>query len=277
MNSVMEIDEPESNMDMDIETQTQIETPTDPIKKIAFCFLTYDLIIRNDIWNKFFEGIDYNKYSVFIHAKNIINYNQFYYTFQYQYVKNPVYTKSKSDISIVKATLQLLKEAYISDQSITHFIFLSQSCIPLYNFKTIYEKINKMNNSIISCIQKNKLNRYNLLDPSMKRYIHPNLFLKQQPNMMLIRDDVSRFIREDYTEYFKELECPDEHYFINIMINLFKKRFIIKQITFCNPILDRTQALEFNNINNDFINTIKGLGFLFMRKVGKNSNISIDF
>lgn len=86
--------------------------------------------------------------------------------------------------------------------------------------------------SIISCIQKNKVDRYNSLDSYMKRYIHPNLFFKQQPNMMLTRDDVYKFIKEDYTEYFKGLECPDEHYFINVMINLFKIRFIIKQITF---------------------------------------------
>ena len=270
MNFDMEIDNSEDLTSMEIESKPEF-------KKIAFCFLTYDAIIRNDIWNKFFQGIDCNKYSVFIHAKNIIHSNSIYYNFPYQYIKNRVTTKSKTDISIVKATLQLLKEAYAEDQSITHFIFLSQSCIPLYNFETIYEKISVKTMSIISCIQKNKVDRYNSLDSYMKRYIHPNLFFKQQPNMILTRNDVYRFIKEDYTEYFKGLECPDEHYFINVMINLFKIRFTIKQITFCNPDLSRTQALEFNNINNDFLNKVRNLGFLFMRKIKKNSNIDINF
>ena len=42
---------------------------------IAFCFLTYDIIIRYDIWNKFFENINNNKYIVFIHPKFIKDFN----------------------------------------------------------------------------------------------------------------------------------------------------------------------------------------------------------
>ena len=55
------------------------------IPKIAFCFLTYDNIIRYDIWNSFFHNCDKNKYVVFIHPKNIINYNDL--SFNYQIVK----------------------------------------------------------------------------------------------------------------------------------------------------------------------------------------------
>lgn len=271
MNSDMEIDNIDlSSLEMDIDTQIKTNT-----KKIAFCFLTYDVIIRDDIWNIFFDGVDISKYTVFIHPKN--KPPLAFYRFEHNYVKYPVSTTSKTDINIVKATLQLLKEACSQDNTITHFIFLSQSCIPLYNFNTLYKKITDKNMSIISCIQKNKVDRYNALNPNMKRYIHPNLFFKQQPNMMLIREDVERFIKEDYVEYFRGLECPDEHYFVNIIINFFKKKFIMKQITFCNPFLDRTQALEFNNINNDFLNKVRDLGFLFMRKIKKDSNVQLDF
>ena len=267
MNSYMEID---SNLDMEIEAKPEF-------KKIAFCFLTYDVIIRDDIWNTFFDGVDPYKYSVFIHSKNKVKSDKILYIFEYHNIKYPIATKSKTDISIVKATLQLLKEAYITDPKITHFIFLTQSCIPLYNFDTLYKKITEKKLSIISCIQKNKVDRYNALHPNMKKYIHPNLFFKQQPNMMLIREDVMRFLNEDYTEYFRELECSDEHYFVNIIINLFKTRFIMKQMTFCNPDLSRTQALEFNNITDDFLNKVRDLGFLFMRKITKNSSIGLDY
>ena len=244
-------------------------------KKIAFCFLTYDNILRYDIWNNFFEKIDINKYTVYIHAKNIKNINRSIYTFKLQFIKYPIYTFSKSDITIVKATLKLLKNAYIIDPAITHFVFLSQSCIPIYDFDKIYEKITEKDMSIISCIQKNKVERYNALHPHIKKYIKPNLFFKQQPNMMLVREDVEHFIKNDYTEYFSKVECPDEHYFINIMINLFKIKFIIKQITFCNPDLKKTQAIEFNNVNITFLNKIRDLDFLFMRKIGQNSKIEL--
>ena len=88
--------------------------------------------------------------------------------------------------------------------------------------------------------------------------------------MILVRDDVSFFINNDYTQYFRNMECPDEHYFINLFI-IFRKKFIKQQINFCNPILERTQAIEFNYISKKMLEQIKGAGFLFMRKIKKNT------
>lgn len=244
--------------------------------KIAFCFLTYDDIIRYDIWNTFFENIDENKYNVFIHPKNIgINITK--YKFKYNIIKNRIITKGKDDISIVQATLKTLEEAYEYDKNISHFIFLSQSCIPIYNFDTIYKIIMASQYSIISLIENNKKDRYNQLLASFKKYIHINNFVKQQPNMMLIRNDVADLIRNNYSIYFQHIQCPDEHYFINIMISILKKKFIKKQIHFCNPDFNRTQALEFNNINKDFIDKIRKYGFLFMRKVTVKSIIDTNY
>jgi len=69
--------------------------------KIAFCFLTYDNIIRNDIWNNFFENVDKNKYMVYIHPKNIINIsnNTSNYNFNYHILNNRINTVSKTDIN----------------------------------------------------------------------------------------------------------------------------------------------------------------------------------
>ena len=243
--------------------------------KIAFCFLTYDEIIRYDIWNNFFNNIDTNKYTVFIHPKKIYSYNN--YTFQYNIVKNRIKTIRKDDINIVKATIQLLKETYESDNTITHFVFLSQSCIPLYNFDTIYNIISKLPYSLISYIINNKIDRYHQLSNNLKKFIQQYHFVKQQPNMVLTVDDVILFINNNLTEHFKKMECPDEHYFVNILNNIFKKKFFKKQISFCNPILYRTQAIEFNNVNQEMIKNIRSNSFLFMRKVCKKSYIDTNF
>jgi hypothetical protein len=247
--------------------------------KIAFCFLTYDSIIRYDIWNKFFHTIDQSKYVVYIHPKiiknNEIN-NKSSYTFPYTYVKNRIYTKAKYDISIVQATLRLLEECYLSDSNITHFIFLSQSCIPLYSFNKLYNVITLFPHSVISCIYRNKINRYNNLDYEIKKKLSILYFVKQQPNMILIREDVEDLIKYNYTPFFKNMECPDEHYFINILLYILKKKIIKKATHFCNHDLNKTQALEFKNVDHLFINKIRNLGFLFMRKLSYNSIIDID-
>jgi hypothetical protein len=245
--------------------------------KIGFCFLTYDKIIRYDIWNRFFENIDKNLYNVFIHPKYIETNNNLY-SFKYNILNNRVKTERKDDINIVNATLKLLEEAYKNDIEITHFIFLSQSCIPLYNFEILYKIIIKFPLSIISYIDNNKKDRYYQLS----NYIKPNIpflkFVKQQPNMILIRNDVKILIENNHlTEHFKNMQCPDEHYFVNVLPNIFKRLFIKRQTHFCNPNLNRTQALEYYNIDKIFIDKIRNNGFLFMRKLTMKTNIDLDY
>ena len=232
---------------------------------IAFCFLTYENIIPINIWNYFFKDISTNNYTVFIHPKNNILHN--IYSFPINIIENKVPTKSKSDISIVKATLQLLKETYNKNNEITHFIFLTQNCIPLYDFNTLEKIIKYSTKSILSCIDNNLKNRYFSLNNTLQKYISYKQFVKQQPNMILVKDDVKDLINNDLTNYFKNMICPDEHYFINTLLYIFKKDIIKQQTHFCNYDLRKTQALTFKNIDNNLIDKIKQKGFLFMRKV----------
>ena len=153
--------------------------------KLAFCFLTYDIIVRYDIWNIFFQNSDIEKYVVFIHPKRIIDFSK--YTFKYNIVKNRINTTSKDNINIVKATLKLLEETFNYDNEISHFIFLSQSCIPLYSFNILYNIITKFPSSVISHIDNNKKDRYYHLSNIIMKYIKYNKFVKQQPNMILIK------------------------------------------------------------------------------------------
>ena len=102
-------------------------------------------------------------------------------------------------------------------------------------------------------------------------------FIKQQPNMILIKDDVKLLIENNLTIHFRYMQCPDEHYFINILLNILKKSFIKRQTHFCNIDFHKTQALEYSIVNSIFINNIRKHGFLFMRKVTVKSNIDIDF
>ena len=245
--------------------------------KIGFCFLTYDKIIRYDIWNRFFENIDNNLYNVFIHPKYAETNNNLY-SFKYNILNNRVKTERKDDINIVNATLKLLEEAYKNDNEITHFIFLSQSCIPLYNFEILYKIIIKFPLSIISYIDNNKKDRYYQLSNHIKLNIPFSKFVKQQPNMILIRNDVKILIENNHlTEHFKNMQCPDEHYFVNILPNIFKRLFIKRQTHFCNPNLNRTQALEYYNIDKNFIDKVRNNGYLFMRKLTIKTNIDLDY
>lgn len=250
-------------------------------KKIAFCFLTYKDIIGLEVWNQFFKNIDTNKYTVYIHPKNSSLINLMGYQFPINVVKNIINTRSKTDISIVRATLQLLKECYLENienkNQLTHYIFLSQSCIPLYNFETLYKIITKSDKSIISYIQNNRKDRYHYIHNKLYKFINYREFVKQQPNMILVKEDIEILINQDLTSYFSRMECPDEHYFINVLLYVFRKKIIKQQTHFCNPDLNKTQALEYQNINRNFISSVRAKLFLFMRKVSNNGYIDIEY
>jgi len=231
---------------------------------IIFCFLTYNDIIPIKYWNAFFKNINPKKYQVWIHPK--LKINKKLYEFPINIVKNKINTLSKSHISIVQATLQLLKES-LKDEHGKHFIFCTQNCIPLYNFVFYEEFLKNLNKSIVSFIDFNKKDRYYDLNLDIKKYISYKQFVKQQPNMILVRDDVKLLTENDLTKYFKKMECPDEHYFINVLLYILKRNIIQSQTHFCNFDNTKTQALEFKNIHSNLIQYIKNKGYLFMRKV----------
>ncbi len=241
---------------------------------VAYCFLTYDHIKSLKIWETYFEKKE--NFCVFIHSKMIIP--SYHYSFPVTILEDTVHTKNKTDISIVHATLHLLKEAYSKRPDITHFVFLTQNCIPIYSFDQIYNVVSNLKKSCISVISGNKTNRFQQLSLFLRHRIqHPQRFLKQQPNMILTRDDVKWFIENIYLQDFAQMECPDEHYFINLFVHVYKKEFIHQQTHFCNPQLQRTQALYYPNISNEMIQKIRQMGFLFMRKVDDQTNMDLDF
>ena len=109
------------------------------MKKIAFCFLIYDSINHEDLWYLFFKNVNKDKYNIYIHYKD----NKPLKYFEEYKLSNCIET-SYGDISLVLAQNLLLEEA-IKDNNNEHFIFISNSCIPLKNFNYIYNFLTKDN------------------------------------------------------------------------------------------------------------------------------------
>ena len=101
-------------------------------KKIAFCFLIYDKINNEELWHTFFKNIDKNKYNIYIHYKE----NKPLKYFESYKIKDIIPTEWCGN-SLVKAQNKLLESA-IKDSNNQHFIFVSNSCIPLKSFDYIY-------------------------------------------------------------------------------------------------------------------------------------------
>jgi hypothetical protein len=100
--------------------------------KYAFLFLTYNDLNQPLIWDQFFKkGVN-----IYIHPK----YKNRLKSKYKKYVIGDHISTTWGDISIVEATLLLLKEAYKNKHN-EYFTLCSNSCVPLYSFNKYIQYI----------------------------------------------------------------------------------------------------------------------------------------
>ena len=177
------------------------------MKKLAFCFLIYDKINSEKLWDNFFKNIDKNKYNIYIHYKK--NYQlKFFENFK---LKKCLETKW-GDISLVYAQNLLLKEA-LKDKDNQHFILISQACIPLKNFNHIYNFLNTNFSYFNVFPHKDCFPRCNyLLNFIDKQYVQ-----KSSQWWILNRQHANLFINDKTLEWYQDIRCPEEHYYITYL------------------------------------------------------------
>ncbi|KAK3021004.1 hypothetical protein RJ639_046034 [Escallonia herrerae] len=109
--------------------------PFNYVPKVAFMFLTKGDLPLAPLWEKFFRGHE-GLYSIYVHCQSSFN-----GTFPGESVFRGRRIPSKEvewgKFSMVEAERRLLANALL-DFSNQRFVLLSESCIPLFNFSTIY-------------------------------------------------------------------------------------------------------------------------------------------
>ncbi len=250
--------------------------------KIAFCFLTIGNIHQIDLWKKFLKGNE-NKYNIYIHPKEPEKVNN---EWKKYIIKDRIDTKW-GDISLVKATLKLFQEAYMNDNN-KMFILVSDSCIPIYNFEYIYDNLINHQITRYSIRNKNQENmlklRYNeILNNTNNEFLEYNKFKKQSQWCIINRDDIKIMIdkNNDYTDLYKNVSAPDEHYFINISEKFNLKYDDNKSISFDNWNADELDSnSKYNKLPKTYLNvTINDIEkarneeALFFRKVVPETKI----
>ena len=177
------------------------------MKKIAFCFLIYDIINQEELWNLFFQNVDTNKYAIYIHYK----FNKPLLFFE-KYKLNKCIETKYCDVTIIHAHNLLFKKAY--EDGCDKIISLSQSCIPFKSFDFIY-------NFLI----KDDLGHFNITPQSqcfprcesLIKYYDKDIIQKSSNWFILNRKIAEVIINYDKTKIdnaYSTIYCPEEHYFI---------------------------------------------------------------
>jgi len=178
-------------------------------KKIAFCFLIYEEIYHEDIWYSYFKDVDKNKYNIYIHYKEdkpLKHFDKFK-------LKTTIPT-CWGCLSLVQAQNLILNEA-LKDDNNQHFIWLSDSCIPLKKFDTVYnfldseksyfnispdEQVFPRANNVLKYIKKENIKKASM--PSIINRKHAQLFVNNTKNINL---------------WFKDINIPDEIVYITLL------------------------------------------------------------
>jgi len=246
--------------------------------KIAFCFLTVGDIHKHDVWGNFFKGKEH-LYNIYVHPKKP---NQITSFFKNHII--PSYDQIPTEwgkVSLVKATIKLFQNA-IKDHNNKMIILVSDSCIPLYDFDYIYNDLNQTHHNIISLHAQQNMHTYvRYKQISNPKFLPQHKFKKVSQWMALNYDTAKYIVQNDYTNLYKDMSCPDEHYFANIL-DKFDIPYYNRKLTFDdwnNPSLDpkyRPYPQTYTDLNSSNLQNARRTGALFIRKVVPETTLNLQ-
>ncbi|XP_047314661.1 glycosyltransferase BC10-like [Impatiens glandulifera] len=173
--------------------------------KIAFLFISRNRLPLDIVWDAFFQGDDENRFSIFVHSRPGFLFNNATTRSAYfidRQVNNSIQVEW-GESSMILAERILLKHA-LADPLNTRFIFVSDSCIPLYNFSYTYDYIMSTPTSFVDSFADTKEGRYN---PKMDPIVHIQNWRKGSQWVVLTRKHADIVVKDDVVFPIFQLHC----------------------------------------------------------------------
>jgi hypothetical protein len=216
------------------------------MSKIAFLLLTYEEHDKHKQLEKFFS-----QGNVYVHAKYPDKIKSY---LKHHIIKEYVDTKW-GDISIVKAEIKLLENAYANPDN-KWFVLMSQSCFPLLTFTKLKKELDKNGNT---------LSFFHFVKNDKKMY-------KTSQFWILNREDTEIIIRTQskYLNLYKNVKVLDERYFLSVLMSENKNyKFINKTVTYSRWIEDTNlyHPFTFNKITQYDVDEFNTNNYFFFRKI----------
>ncbi|KAL8471291.1 hypothetical protein ACS0TY_028805 [Phlomoides rotata] len=180
-------------------------TPPLQKPKIAFLFIARNRIPLDIVWDAFFQGDVENRFSIYVHSRpgfllnRVTTRSSFFLNRQI----NDSIQVDWGEATMIQAERILLQNALV-DPFNEWFLFLSDSCIPLYNFSYTYDYITSAGTSFVDSFADTKESRYN---PKMNPVIPVDNWRKGSQWVVLTRKH-ARIVVEDETVFpMFQLHC----------------------------------------------------------------------
>ncbi len=171
--------------------------------KVALCFLVYDRIVQESIWNSWLAGQgDY--YSVYIHSKEPLHINM--PDVKYQVI--PRVPTGWGTLGLVKAELKLF-EAALAEHTNAKFVLVSGDCVPIKPAWHVYNDLLGCSKSILEFAHHSQVfPRYD----SLRTHFDRAHIVKHSQWVALNRKLATYLTMKAYTisELFADTKIPDE-------------------------------------------------------------------
>ncbi|KAJ7943131.1 Core-2/I-branching beta-1,6-N-acetylglucosaminyltransferase family protein [Quillaja saponaria] len=197
--------------------------PFDRVPKVAFMFLTRGPVFLAPLWEKFFKGHE-GLYSIYVHSNPSYNGS---------YTESPVVTGRRipskevqwGKVNMIEAERRLLANALL-DISNQRFVLLSESCIPLFNFSTVYSYLINSNQSYVMAydepgpVGRGRYNFHMFPHITLNQWRKGSQWFEMDRNLALeIVSDRKYF--PIFQKYCKGSCYADEHYLPTFLISKF--------------------------------------------------------
>ncbi|KAL8540973.1 hypothetical protein ACS0TY_002304 [Phlomoides rotata] len=191
------------------------EFPFRRVPRVAFMFLTRGPLPMLPLWERFFSGQGVEKYSIYVHALpgfdlNVTNSSVFYRR------QIPSQVVKWGSVSLVDAEKRLLANALL-DFSNERFILLSESCIPIYNFPTVYKYLTESVHSFVESYDdpsrygRGRYSRWMLPDIKLAEWRKGSQWFEMH-RTLAVKIIVDTKYYTIFKKYCKPSCYPDEHY-----------------------------------------------------------------
>ncbi|KAL3729254.1 hypothetical protein ACJRO7_026365 [Eucalyptus globulus] len=250
--------------------------PFTRVPKVAFMFLTRGPLPMLPLWEKFFDGQERHLYTVYVHALpgyklNVSSTSPFYGR------QIPSQKVAWGTVQLVDAERRLLANALL-DFSNERFVLLSESCIPVYNFPTVYKYLTGSDHSFVESYDDPSRYGRGRYSRSMLPYIRLHQWRKGSQWFEMTRNLAAYIVSDTkyyslFEKYCKPACYPDEHY-IPTYLNMFHgSKNSNRSVTWVDWSLGGPHPATFrkSNITEDFIRAIRNNATRCWYNSGKTS------
>jgi Core-2/I-Branching enzyme len=242
-----------------------------PQPRLGLLFLTRGDVQHPEIWRDFVAEAP-ERVSVFSHAKTP---GKLKGGFLENSVIREHFETKWGDISLVRASRAMLLEA-LEDESLTHFVLLSESCLPIRPLPEILRRLE---------LDPRPQFGFRTLKEASARHASrigavpgvPHDCWRFQSQWWLMDRVAATFAAgQDFTEMFAKMFVPDEAYFATVLAMQgypLEGEVLKKDVTWTWWEKDAGSPTEWLELPTDRLRDLLHSGALFARKFSKNSDI----